>query len=126
MKPPLITRRHRFALFDFSAPKRFQLGEVRKAFVFKQKASDALVLAAETPLVIVAMLKNAAAFEVMLAHRVFQFLNWKRRHGKFFAEFVPSHSVGVLVAPHVVIIKIGVLVVPQREAQRTPATLLVE
>ena len=110
---------------DPAIPQSAQAREVGEAFLLEEKSREAFVRTAKIPFVAIAMLEETAAFEVMLAHRVFQGVDGGGGHGERPTQPVPGEAEGVLVAMNVVVEEIGELVVPEGQAQRAPARFLV-
>ena len=108
-----------------SVPTPAQILDRRPAFLLEAKAADAFVAEKQVPLVQIAVLEEAASLKIMLAHRPVQAPHGRRGHGERLVQLAKGQGESLLVAVNVLIEKIGVLVEPERQAQRPPAGLLV-
>src|SRR5215813_10610295 len=109
-----------------AVPPAAQLDQVSPAFLFEPKSGDIAVVKQQIPFVAIAMLKNPTSIEIVLAHGCGQGMDrmWNQRVR--LPEFPEGEMEGLLVAMQVLIIEIRILIEPKGEAQRAPATSLVE
>src|SRR5690606_35900442 len=86
---------------------------------------DAFVGRKEIPLVRIPMLKHGSPLEIMLEHRAFQRTHRGWWHRKRLTHSPKGKVEGVLVPVHELIEEIRLLVEPQGQTQRLPASSLV-
>ena len=97
-----------------------------QAGIFHPETRHRFVGSVEPPLPTIAVLEYALPVEIVLTHRIGQALDAALWHCVFQADFVPGQVECVLVTVDVPVIEITPLVHEHCDAERVPATPLVD
>src|ERR1041385_3864430 len=122
---PVALNCFRFAV-DPSVPFTPEVGQVSETVCFPFEPRHTFVVSVKLPFQTIPVLEKNSSIKVMLTHCPWSPTNGKRRHGVLLVKLSPRQMKCLLIAVNMMIKELRMVVVPEGQIQRVPATSFVD